>query len=56
MHNQDFLKKLNIKIKGKFPISSYISKHGLYLPSYVGLSDRKIKEICDKLSLFLTHN
>jgi len=56
MHNQDFLKKLNIKIKGKFPVSSYISKHGLYLPSYVGLPNRKVKEICDKLSLFLSHN
>ena len=53
MHKQDFLKKLNIKVEEKFPVSSYISKHGLYLPAYVGLSNSKIKEICDKLSLYL---
>ena len=53
MHKQNFMKKLNIKVEGKFPVSSYISKHGLYLPAYVGLSNSKIKEICDKLCLYL---
>lgn len=44
VHQQRFLK--NFKFKGQFPNSHQLGKNGLYLPSYMELTDVEIEEIC----------
>ena len=50
IHKQTFLKKINIRFKGYFPNSEYLSKYGFYLPSGIGLSHKKINFICRVLN------
>ena len=53
MHQQPLFKnnkdRLYPNVKGKYPVSDYISKRGLYLPSGLTLIDDQIKEVVDKL-------
>ena len=45
MHEQDIFKKMKLFKKSKFPNSSYIARHGLYLPSYYKLKNNEIDYI-----------
>ena len=38
--------------KDIFENSNYISKHGLFLPSYITIKDEDIKQICKFIKLF----
>lgn len=44
LHNLPFY-----NIEGDFPITAYISEHGLWLPSSSKLQDEEVKYICDKI-------
>lgn len=44
LHQQPFINQAFVK--GEFPKAAYLQKHGLYLPSYVGLSEMQVDEIC----------
>lgn len=44
-HKQPFLDKYNIP--NEFPNSSFIHLHGLYLPSFVEITDEEIQHICE---------
>ena len=50
MNKQKVLKKLGIKFNNKFPNSEYLSKHGFYLPSGIGITNKQIKFICKNLN------
>ena len=45
MHRQKVLKKMSFYNSKKFPNSDYLSKYGLYLPSSLTLTKKKIKYI-----------
>ena len=45
MHEQSIFKKMNLFKKEKFPNSTYLSRYGLYLPSYFYLKKKEIVEI-----------
>ena len=45
MHEQDIFKKMKLFKKLKFPNSSYLSRYGLYLPSYYSLKSKQIDYI-----------
>jgi len=49
MHSQPFLAKMGIFDKGRYPISQYLAKNGLYLPSGSGLSEKEIKYISETI-------
>jgi perosamine synthetase len=53
MNKQPILKKYKQDKKTKFENSNYISKYGIYLPSGIGISKKKINFICNKLKLVL---
>ena len=42
MHEQKIFKKIKLFKKEKFPNSTYLSRYGLYLPSYYGLKNNEI--------------
>jgi perosamine synthetase len=37
-----------------YPVASYLSKHGIYLPSYPDLTDKEVRVIAATVNLFLT--
>ena len=45
MHKQSIFKKMKLFKKEKFPNSTYLSRYGLYLPSYFSLKENDIKKI-----------
>jgi perosamine synthetase len=47
LHNLPFYKKT-----GDFPVSKYVSKHGLWLPSSSQLSNEEISYICNKIKKY----
>lgn len=49
MHRQPVLKKLGFIDKAKYPVSDYLAKNGLYLPSGSGLEEREIKYIAQTI-------
>lgn len=49
MHKQPVLKKYRVKSKGSFPVSEYLAKNGLYLPSGSGLKLRQINRVCQEI-------
>jgi perosamine synthetase len=49
MHEQQIFKKMKLFKKIKLPNAEYISKNGFYLPSGVGIKNKEIKYIIDKL-------
>ena len=53
MNKQKILKKFINKSKEKFINSEYISKYGLYLPSYFDLKKKDIYYICDQVNSLL---
>ena len=53
MHEQTIFKKMNMFRNKKFPNSSYISKHGLYLPSYFNLKKKDIDYISSVINKIL---
>ncbi len=53
MHKQKILKKFKCNFSDKFPNSEFISKYGLYLPSYYLLKNRDILEISKKIHKIL---
>ncbi len=52
MHLQPFLKNMSHKIIGHLNVSSKICASGLYLPTYIGIKDSEIKEICNLVKTF----
>ncbi len=42
------------RLNRKFPVSEYVSKHGLWLPSSSFLSDKDISNICSEIRRFFT--
>ena len=53
MNKQKILKKFLKKSGEKFINSEYISKYGLYLPSYYNLKKKDIYYICNQVNNFL---
>ena len=53
MHKQYVFKKMKIFNKNKFPNSSYLSKYGLYLPSYFHLKKKDINYISSVINNIL---
>ncbi len=54
MHKQKIFKKLKIfKKNSKFPNSEFLSKHGLYLPSGLGITNKEISYTCKVLNSIL---
>ena len=53
MHQQSIFKKLGLFKNQKYPNSSYISKYGLYLPSYFELKKKEIDKISKTLQKIL---
>jgi perosamine synthetase len=53
MCEQPFLKDFNGLHSGDLSISSNIAKSGLYLPTYIGIEDKEIKYICEKIKFFI---
>ena len=53
MHKQKILKKIYKQKKEHFPNSNYISKYGLYLPSYFSLKKKDIFHICENLNAII---
>jgi perosamine synthetase len=53
MHEQTIFKKMNMFRNKKFPNSSYISKYGIYLPSYIKLKKKDIDYISSVISKIL---
>ncbi|NQV18417.1 MAG: DegT/DnrJ/EryC1/StrS family aminotransferase [Armatimonadetes bacterium] len=47
MHKQPALKKYGCDCNGSFPVSSWLSDNGLYLPSGSGLKASEIEYICE---------
>ncbi|MDA9769010.1 DegT/DnrJ/EryC1/StrS aminotransferase family protein [Candidatus Pelagibacter sp.] len=45
MHEQSIFKKMKLFKKEKFPNSTYLSRYGLYLPSYFYLKEKEIMKI-----------
>jgi len=45
MHEQKIFKKMKLFKKNNFPNSTYMSRYGLYLPSYYGLTNKQIDYI-----------
>jgi perosamine synthetase len=45
MHEQSIFKKMKLFKKERFPNSTYLSRYGLYLPSYFSLKENDIKKI-----------
>ena len=46
MHEQTIFKKMKLFKSEKYPNSSYLSRYGLYLPSYFQLNKKQINYIC----------
>ena len=42
------------KVEGEFPTSTYVSSHGLFLPSHLLLTDEQIEFICLVIRMFFT--
>jgi perosamine synthetase len=40
------------RVTGDFPVSDYVSVHGLWLPSSAFLSDDEIRRVCDEIRAF----
>ena len=51
MHKQPIFKEMGIFKKKHFPISEYLYKQGLYLPSGVNLTKENINTVCQKLKM-----
>ena len=49
MHKQPVFQKMGLFRKEKYPVSEYISKRGLYLPSGLALTRKQIDLVCDKI-------
>jgi perosamine synthetase len=49
LNKQDFLKKEEINIKGKFPNSEYLSKYGFYVPNSLNIKVSEINYICNAI-------
>tara|TARA_B100000989_G_scaffold103923_1_gene76133 strand:- start:2162 stop:3277 length:1116 start_codon:yes stop_codon:yes gene_type:complete len=52
MKDQPFLSDFDGVISGDLSISTMIANSGLYLPTYIGITDEEIKFICEKIELF----
>jgi perosamine synthetase len=44
------------RLNGEFPVSEYVSKHGLWLPSSSFLSDEDISYICSEIKTFFARH
>lgn len=53
LHQQPALIKRGFVSSEKFPISAYLSKQGLYLPSGLTLTESQINRVCEALEKFL---
>lgn len=50
MHKQPVIKKMGLaNKKKKYPVSDYISEHGLYLPTGLALKDSDVAFVCEKI-------
>lgn len=53
LHLQPAFKKMNIKLKGRYPVAERIAKQGLCLPSGLGLKDWQIEKVCKVIKKIL---
>lgn len=52
MHEQKVLDKCGLKVEERYPVTDWLSKCGLYLPSGSGLNKEDIECICQKIKRF----
>jgi perosamine synthetase len=52
MHNQKSLKEFGCDTIGEYPVSDWLTKNGLYLPSASNLTEEQIIFICDKIKSY----
>ena len=52
MKDQPFLSDFDGVISGDLSISTMITNSGLYLPTYIGITDEEINFICEKIEFF----
>ena len=50
MNKQKAFKKYNIKFKGNFSNSEYLSKYGFYVPSGLNTSQNDINHVCRSIN------
>ena len=51
MHKQKILKKMKIFNKrDKYPVSEYLGARGFYLPSGLGIKNKEIDFVCEKVN------
>jgi perosamine synthetase len=56
MHNQPVLKKMKlIKKKDHFPISDYLEKNGIYIPSGPDIKKEEVRFVASTINNFLLH-
>lgn len=54
MHNQPALKKMKlIKKKSYFPVSDYLEKNGIYIPSGPDIKKKQVRFIANTINKFL---
>ena len=53
MDIQPFLKSVKHKKIGGLKNSKYISKSGIYLPTYIGINENEIIKVCNKITNFM---
>ena len=53
MHLQPVFNKMRLFYKEKYPVSEFLSRRGLYLPSGLTLTNKQIKEVSDALHKIL---
>jgi perosamine synthetase len=49
LHRQNLLKKTGLKIQGEYPVSDFLGRSGLYLPSGPKLVKNDIEYICETI-------
>jgi len=53
MHKQKIFKKMKLFNKEKYPVSEYLSKKGLYLPSGLGITNKQIDYVSEMANKIL---
>jgi perosamine synthetase len=48
-HRQPALRKVGLRVTGRFPVAEMLSRQGLYLPSGPAITDREIRIVCQTI-------
>lgn len=51
MHEQPVFKKMGLFKNENYPVAEYLSRHGFYLPSGLGISNNDIEEVANQVNI-----